>query len=294
MIKYFNLADIVIRIKDPLDIPLSDAEGDFLIQGDRYDYDFEFIECESFEDIINQGILIYEGEFFHIYNYKGYELRLYFTEDEKYKVVYYYGLSYIGEKKGYFYYIDEKSLLKAMQKGPNQLLYICFEKILNRFGGLILHSSFIKYNNKAILFSAPSGTGKSTQAELWREYKGAKIINGDRTALRKIGSTWKAYGIPMCGTSNIHVNDKMDLDSIVIIRQYKENIVKKIPINDSFKSLYNEVSINLWDKEMVNNIFDLIIGLASNVPIYFLQCTKQKEAVECLLGAIEGGCNEEK
>lgn len=59
MIKYFKLADIIIRVKDPLNIPLSDAEKDFLIKGDKFDYDFEFIECESFEDIINQGTLIY-------------------------------------------------------------------------------------------------------------------------------------------------------------------------------------------------------------------------------------------
>ena len=47
MIRYFNLADIVIRIRDPLDIPLSDSEKDFLIQGDKYDYDFEFIDRKS-------------------------------------------------------------------------------------------------------------------------------------------------------------------------------------------------------------------------------------------------------
>ncbi len=290
MIKYFNLADIIIRINDPLGIPLSNSEKDFFIESDMYDYDFEFVECESLQELLNEGILIYEGLFFHVYDYKGYELRAYFTEDEQYKVKYYYGVSYIGDKKGYFYYIDKKSFLNVIKKGPNQLLYICFEKIIHKFGGLILHSSFIKYNGEAILFSAPSGTGKSTQADLWKKYKGATIINGDRTALRKIDSVWKAYGIPMCGTSNIYVNDKMDLNSIVVIRQHKENIVGKISINDSFKYLYNEVSINNWDKDMVSGVFDLILDLTSNVPVYFLQCTKDKEAVDCLLNVIEGEC----
>lgn len=92
----------------------------------------------------------------------------------------------------------------------------------------------------------------------------------------------------MCGTSNIYVNDKMDLNSIIVIRQHKENIVSKISINDSLKYLYNEVSINNWNKDMVSSMFDLIIDLISNVPVYFLQCTKDKEAVDCLLNVIEG------
>lgn len=71
MIKYFNLADIIIRINDPLGIPLSNSEKDFFIESDMYDYDFEFVECESLQELLNEGILIYEGLFFHIYDYKG-------------------------------------------------------------------------------------------------------------------------------------------------------------------------------------------------------------------------------
>ena len=234
MIKYFNLADIIIRIKEPIDIPLSEAEKNFLTDNNKYDYDFEFIEDENFKIALEEGTLIYEGAFFHIYNYKGYELRAFFTYSEKHKVNYYYGLSYIGEKKGYFYYIDKKALFDVMSKGPNQLTYICFEKILLQFDGLILHSSFIK------------------------------------------------HGIPMCGTSNIYVNDKMDLEAIVVIRQNKENIVNKISMKDGFKYLYSEISLNNWNTDVINKAFDLIMDLSSNVPMYLLQCTKEKEAVYCL------------
>ena len=291
MTKYFNLADIIIRIKEPIDIPLSEAEKNFLTDNNKYDYDFEFIEDENFKVAIEEGTLIYEGSFFHIYNYKGYELRAFFTYSEKHKVNYYYGLSYIGDKKGYFYYIDKKALFDVMSKGPNQLTYICFEKILLQFDGLILHSSFIKHNNKAILFSAPSGTGKSTQADLWVKHKNATVINGDRTALRKVNNKWQAYGIPMCGTSNIYVNDKMDLEAIVVIRQNKENIANKISMKDGFKYLYSEISLNNWNTDVINKAFDLIMDLSSNLPMYLLQCTKEKEAVDCLAEILGGEVN---
>ena len=40
----------------------------------------------------------------------------------------------------------------------------------------ILHSAYIRHRGRAILFSAPSGTGKSTQASLWAQYAGAAFL----------------------------------------------------------------------------------------------------------------------
>ena len=42
-------------------------------------------------------------------------------------------------------------------------------RMLAKRGGVVLHSSYVlTKQGEALLFSAPSGTGKSTQAELWR------------------------------------------------------------------------------------------------------------------------------
>ena len=46
---------------------------------------------------------------------------------------------------------------------------------------LLMHGAVIAVGNKAWLFTAPSGTGKSTQAELWERYRNAEQINGDRS-----------------------------------------------------------------------------------------------------------------
>ena len=68
------------------------------------------------------------------------------------------------------------------------------ERLVGMAGGAILHSSFIEVGGKAVLFTAPSGTGKSTQAGLWRENRGAVVINGDRSVLRIIDSVPCASG----------------------------------------------------------------------------------------------------
>ena len=60
--------------------------------------------------------------------------------------------------------------------------------------GIVIHSSAIELDGNGILFSAPSGTGKSTQANLWREHKGAVVLNGDRPALRTLDGSVYVYG----------------------------------------------------------------------------------------------------
>ena len=85
----------------------------------------------------------------------------------------------------------------------------------------ILHSAYIRHRGRAILFSAPSGTGKSTQASLWAQYAGAEIINGDRALLQKVQDCWMARGWPVCGTSGICQNADARLSAVVLLRQAK-------------------------------------------------------------------------
>lgn len=74
--------------------------------------------------------------------------------------------------------------------------------ILAGYGQLVLHSSYVlPPNGKAVLFSGPSGIGKSTQAALWQRYAGADVINGDRTLIRTDDLT--ANGVFYSGTSGI-------------------------------------------------------------------------------------------
>ena len=59
------------------------------------------------------------------------------------------------------------------------------ERRMYQHNHYVLHSSYIVYHDQAILFTAPSGVGKSTQASLWQKYRNIKIINGDRTLITK-------------------------------------------------------------------------------------------------------------
>lgn len=65
------------------------------------------------------------------------------------------------------------------------LFNIFLSRLLLQRGGFIIHSSAVRTTNgKGLLFTAPSGTGKSTIAHLFHQYAHATIIDDDLIAIR--------------------------------------------------------------------------------------------------------------
>lgn len=213
-----------------------------------------------------------------------------------------YGLEYYdcyqGTQRVFHCSAPETAAFAATQLFENGNIEICVlpeylswfsgtEGIFNRIGmetlllqhkGLLLHASLIKYEGKAIAFAGPSGVGKSTHANLWREHLDAKVINGDRAALRKTENGWIAYGSPYAGTSGIYLNDCAPLTAIILLQQAGENCLRKLTPVEAFRHLYPELSVHQWDKNFVTSATDLCLQMLSEVPIYMLQCRPDAEA----------------
>lgn len=151
-----------------------------------------------------------------------------------------------------------------------------------RFDAMILHSCHIQKDGQAILFTAPSGTGKSTQGDLWRMYSGAEIINGDRTIIRKRNGIWHAYGAPFCGTSNIHLNRQAPIKAIVVLRQAPEDHAERICGHQAFTAIYSELTVNSWNDAFVRKTLNWVTELSDEINIYRFLCTKSPGAVDTL------------
>ena len=156
-------------------------------------------------------------------------------------------------------------------------------------GGLLLHSSFIRFEGKAVLFSAPCGTGKSTQAELWRKHAGAEIINGDRSILWRNPEMerFEICGIPFCGSSGINRNVSTPLNAVIFLSQAPENRAESSLPADSVCKLFGEISINQWNPQAVQKSLDLIEQLVRSVPMIHLACNMEPDAVDTLRKMIE-------
>ena len=151
-----------------------------------------------------------------------------------------------------------------------------------RKDGLVLHGSYIEYCGKAIIFTAPSQTGKSTQAELWKLHKNAKIINGDRVLLRKRENKWQAFGYPCCGSSLVCENVTLPLAAIVILEQNKENKLEEMVLGQIIRSLVGATELYPWMEKEIGLAFSLAMEVVKEIPVVKLKCRPDKEAVEVL------------
>lgn len=163
------------------------------------------------------------------------------------------------------------------------------EDILLRHSGLLLHSSFIRYRGKAVLFSAPCGTGKSTQAELWEKYEGADIINGDRSGLRRLDRGWTVFGLPYAGSSGIYRNENAPLAAVILLRQAEENRLRRMKAVEAFPDLYREITVHRWDRNFVSESTELLLQLLCEIPVYLLECRPDQEAVQLVRDEIFSG-----
>lgn len=156
------------------------------------------------------------------------------------------------------------------------------EKILLAYSAFLLHSSLIRYHNRGILFSATCGVGKSTQANLWNQFRNADILNGDRAGIRIQDGVWQAYGMPFAGTSNIYRNEKVPISAIVTLEQAPENSIQLLSPREAIFRLLSECSCRRWDAVFMDSMMDLLMRLISQVPVYLLSCRPDEGAVNLL------------
>lgn len=170
----------------------------------------------------------------------------------------------------------------------NPLFFFELSEFLIRYDAMILHSSVVDYQGKGIVFTAPSKTGKSTQAELWRTIKGAEILNGDRTILRK-SDCYMAYGSPYAGSSGIIRNEKVELTAIVVLRQAKQNSIRRLATKEAYLCLLSEFSVSGWNKNILGNQSEWILQLLQQIPVYRLDCLPNEGAVDVLYNELKIG-----
>jgi hypothetical protein len=148
------------------------------------------------------------------------------------------------------------------------------------FSGFCLHASAIAIDNKAILFSAPCGTGKSTHTRLWQEYYGkdrVTMINDDKPAIRLINGVLNVFGTPWSGKDDSSSNIRVPLHAVVFLEQAKVNRICPQTKKESIRMLLNQ---SIRARVLQNNLLDMLDCVLSSVEIFKLGCTVSPEAVK--------------
>ncbi|MBE5921193.1 MAG: hypothetical protein E7269_00320 [Lachnospiraceae bacterium] len=164
-----------------------------------------------------------------------------------------------------------------------------FYRQLLKFDGFMLHSSCVVLDNTAYVFSADSGTGKSTHTELWLEYFGerAYILNDDKPAILVQDGKIYACGTPWSGKSDQNVNRVVPLGGIVLLERAQQNVIVPVHPMMAVQKFMKQTIMNLNEEEMDKHL-TLLDYVLTRVPIYRLGCNISHEAVEVAHGALTG------
>lgn len=154
-------------------------------------------------------------------------------------------------------------------------------------GAFVLHASYIVHRGKAILFTAPSQTGKSTQAELWRRCRGAEIVNGDRALVQKTENGFTANGIFYCGSSEICRNITAPLSAIVVLGQGNNRLTRLSGVQ-ALKALMPQCAYDITAPAEILQITSLLAELADSVPLLYLEAAPEESSVKALEEGLKG------
>ena len=159
-------------------------------------------------------------------------------------------------------------------------VYLAIECKLLLMGYVIVHAACIEINNSAILFSAPSGTGKSTRADCWVEAVGASYISGDRPIIDPVRRS--VLGAPWDGKEGIFRNVEKPIAAFNRIQRSEETRLSRMPDDEKVKFLATQTFLPMWDPMLVTKVFSGIKQIVANVSVYHLACDRTlKAAKEC-------------
>ena len=151
---------------------------------------------------------------------------------------------------------------------------------------LLCHGSTVAVDDKAYLFTAKCGTGKSTHTRLWREVFGdrAQMVNDDKPFLILTESGVLACGAPWSGKHGLDTNITVPLAGICILERGPENVIRPIPAVEALPRLLHETH---GPEGQESRFHELVEQLANQTALWRMECTKDKEAAEVAHGAMQ-------
>ena len=152
-------------------------------------------------------------------------------------------------------------------------------EIMDKYDAFFFHCSSIEVDGKAIMFTAKSGTGKSTHRNLWMKNFGdkVKIINDDKPVIRKVDGVFYVYGTPWRGKESMGVNTKVPAKALCFLSRAEKNYIGPIKTSDVVAKALNQ-TVRSSDVRLMGNLLDLLDGFLQQVKCYDLRVNMDDEA----------------
>ena len=152
-------------------------------------------------------------------------------------------------------------------------------RILFDWDILLFHGSVVAVDGVAYLFTAKSGTGKSTHTRLWRELLGqrAVMVNDDKPFLQITKDGALVSGSPWNGKHRLSANISVPLQAICLLERGERNEIERIRPREALPALLQQSS-RPEDGRRLPAYMELLDRLSGLVPFYRLRCNMEPEA----------------
>lgn len=149
------------------------------------------------------------------------------------------------------------------------------------YGTLLFHGSVVAVDGIGYLFTAKSGTGKSTHTRLWRELFGkrAVMVNDDKPLLKITNDGVIAYGTPWDGKHRLSSNIAVPLKAICILKRDKTNHIDMISKRDAYVMMIQQC-YRPSDSVGIAKMMNLVDRLGESVELYRLSCNMDRDAAK--------------
>lgn len=167
-------------------------------------------------------------------------------------------------------------------------LYRSIAEQMPHLDGFVFHGAAVEIDGKGVIFTAPSGTGKTTHVSLlMKNYpEKVKMINGDKPIIRKIDGEWRVCSTPWAGKEGWKRNVSAPLYAIVMVERATENAICEVPPESCFEFIMKQIYLPCNGEARVVT-FDLLDQMASGVKFYRLSCNMHDGAAATSYNALK-------
>ena len=150
---------------------------------------------------------------------------------------------------------------------------------LAKYQAFLMHSAVVAVDEKAYVFTAPSGTGKTTHIRLWLEMLGERVqvLNGDKPLYRFIDGVLYACGTPWQGKEHMGENIMRPVQGICFLEQSPENHIRTLSASEVTRRIFRQLLLPQEEEEL-DRYWALLEKMLDTVPFYLLECNRDPEA----------------
>lgn len=145
---------------------------------------------------------------------------------------------------------------------------------------VLIHSSVIVHQNKAVLFLGESGTGKSTHTRLWLKHiPDAHLLNDDSPILAVEDGVPVVYGSPWSGKTHCYHQRRFPLAAAVRLSQAPYNKIRRLGVVEAFSAIQPSCPPALaQDGKFEDMVVDMLSDVLAAAPVFHLECLPDEDA----------------